>query len=399
MKNYTNVIVLGILLAAASIYFIVTKVNFNDVLLSMGYYENKITILNTGDLHGHLNYNNLNGEYFSLDESHLEMGMALVKGTADEIKKKNKETLFLDSGDMFHGTNEANVNKAEGIVEAVNLMGYDAMVPGNHEFNWGFERAMEINSQLNFPMLSANIFKDGKPAFDQYKTFHVGGKKIGVFGLTTRQFLQNMQIYGTQGITYEDPVKSAKTVIQELKKQKVDAIILISHLGDDADKEEIIKNVDGIDLVLSGHGHHVYEKADKVNHTYVAEAGSYSAYLGVAQMYFKNNGVAKITWRVTQSKDRSKEDKAIAEVAGKYHAIAMENGKEIIGRSTVDLDGIRTHVRTRETNLANLITDAMREQGEADITLFNGGGIRESVPKGDISLYTIAKPLPFVNSL
>ncbi|MEW9699668.1 bifunctional UDP-sugar hydrolase/5'-nucleotidase [Paenibacillus sp. SI8] len=398
MKKYTNLIVIGVIVVAVSVFYIVKYMNFNDVLLSVGYYDKKISVINTGDVHGHLVYDEANGGYYTLDEISVEMGMPLVKGIADGIRKKNPDSLFLDSGDMFHGTNEANVNEAEGIVEAANLMGYDAMVLGNHDLDFGFDRSQEIKKQLKYPILTANVYKDGKPAFEQYKIVTVGGKKIGLFGLTVPEALSNMNVLDPNGVTFEDQEPAARRTIAKLKEQGVDAIILISHLGDDLDKE-LVKKVDGIDFVLSGHHHWLYKKAEKVNHTYIAEPGSYTTHVGLADLYFKNGKVATVGWSVIQSKDRSIEDKAVAAVAKKYYDIAFEQGKEIAGTSTVQLNGIRSQVRSKETNLANLITDAMKEIGKADIALLNGGGIRESIPKGDISLYNIGKPLPFVNSL
>lgn len=112
-----------------------------------------------------------------------------MKHLIDDIKEKNKNTLVLDSGDMFHGTNEANINKGEGVVQVANLMGYDAMTPGNHDFNFGYDRLVEIKDELKFPILSANIYKDGKPAFQEYKIVEVGGKKIGLFGMTEQNAL------------------------------------------------------------------------------------------------------------------------------------------------------------------------------------------------------------------
>lgn len=398
MKKYVNIIIICLILLGAGGYFAFKKVNFNDLLLSVGYYDKKISLINSGDVHGHLVYDEANGGYYTLDEVNTEMGMPLMKGIVDDLRKKNPDSLLVDSGDMFHGTNEANINEGAGIVEAANLMGYDAMVLGNHDLDFGFDRSQEIKTQLKFPMLSANAYRDGKNAFEQYKVITVGGKKIGIFGMTVPEALSNMNVSDPKGVTFEDPAQAAKRVIAILKEQKVDAIVMLSHLGDDLDKE-LIKKVDGIDFILSGHHHFLYKKVDKVNNTYLAEPGSYSTHVGLADLYFKNGKVATVGWQIFQTKDRTKEDKAIAAVAKKYYDIAFEKGKEVLGKTDVVLNGVRSQVRSKETNLADLITDAMKEQGGADLALLNGGGIRESVPKGDVNLYNVGRPLPFVNSL
>lgn len=397
-KSYRNIIVLGILLLALGAYLTIRLVNFNEVKLAAGFYDQKITIMSTADIHGHLVYSEANGGYYTLDEVNTEMGLPLMKGIVDDIRASNPDSLLLDSGDMFHGTNEANVNKAEGIVEAVNLMGYDAMAPGNHDFDFGFDRLLEIKSQLNFPMLSANVSAKGEKVFKPYLIKEVGGLKIGLFGLTVPDSLSNMNVFGPTDVRFEDPVTEAKKTVAALQAENVNAIILVSHLGDDRDKE-LVKQVGGIDLVLSGHHHWLYKEPDKVDDTYVVEAGSYSTHVGQADLYFKNGKVADLSWTLHQSKDRSKENPAMAAIADKYYAIAFERGKRVVGSSEVVLDGVRSHVRSQETNLADLLTDAMREKADADIALVNGGAIRESIPQGQVRLYDVSKPLPFVNSL
>lgn len=397
MKSYKNLIVMGVLVLGIAAFLVVKYVNFNDVLKSVGYYDEKISVVSTADIHGHIVFDEEAGGYYSLDDVSVMMGMPLMKHIIDGMKEKNKNTLVLDSGDMFHGTNEANVNKGEGVVEVANLMGYNAMTPGNHDFNFGLDRLMQIKSELKFPILSANIYKDGKPAFQEYKIVQVGSKKIGLFGMTEQQALINTNSRDTEGVTIEDPVKIAKKMVSTLKG-KVDAIVLISHLGDDIDRQ-VVKQVDGIDLILCGHHHFLYEKADKVNNTYLVEAGGYSTHVGLADMYFKDGKVSKVVWSVKKSKDKDKVDPAANKVAQKYHAIAFESAKEVVGKSKDKLDGFRSNVRSKETNLADLLCDAMREIGGADLTLMNGGGIRESIPVGSINLYAVGKALPFVNSL
>jgi len=397
MKSYKNLIVLGLLVLGAAIFLTVKYVDFNTVLANAGYYEEKVTVLSTSDIHGHIIFDDLTGGYYSLDEVSTMMGMPLMKHLIDEVRKDSNNTLLLDSGDLFHGTNEANIEKGKGVVEIANMMGYDGMAPGNHDFNFGVDRLTEISQQLEFPFLSANIYKDGKLLFQEYKIVQVGSKKIGIFGLTTTDALSNTNSKDHSGVTLEDPVKCARSVIGKLENQ-VDAIILVSHLGDDMDRE-LVKQVDGIDLILCGHHHFLYEEAKKINNTYLVEAGGYSSHVGQADMYFKDGKVAKVVWKVLHTKDKSKEDKRLAAVAEKYHRLALEENKEVVARAVEKLDGFRSNVRSKETTLGNVLTDAMRELGNADFALMNGGGIRESISQGDISLYAIGKSLPFINSL
>ncbi|MDF2986927.1 MAG: 5-Nucleotidase domain protein [Eubacterium sp.] len=397
MKKYRNLIVLGVIILGVAIFLVYKNVNFNDLLLKFGYYEEKVSVINTADVHGHIIYDSDAGGYYTLDEVNVMMGMPLMKTIVDEIRQKDEDALLLDSGDMFHGTNEANVQKAQGIVEEANLMGYNAMVVGNHDFDFGMDRLIEIKSQLNYPMLSANIYKDGKPLFQQYKIVKIGDKKIGLFGLTVEDALVYTNSKDTKGVTVQDPIKAAEKMVEFLKKE-TDSIILISHLGDEIDKQ-VVDQVKGIDLILCGHHHFLYEKAVNYKGTYLVEAGGYSTHVGLAEMYFRKGKITKVVWKVIQSTDEAKANKEMKKVGEKYYALAMEAGKEQVGKAAVTLDGVRSRVRSQETNLANLLTDAMRETGNADLALMNGGGIRESIPSGDVNLYNIGKALPFSNYL
>ena len=132
MKSYKNLIVLGLLVLGAAIFLTVKYVDFNTVLANAGYYEEKVTVLSTSDIHGHIIFDDLTGGYYSLDEVSTMMGMPLMKHLIDEVRKDSNNTLLLDSGDLFHGTNEANIEKGKGVVEIANMMGYDGMAPGNH---------------------------------------------------------------------------------------------------------------------------------------------------------------------------------------------------------------------------------------------------------------------------
>lgn len=401
MKKYTNLIVIAIILLAAAGFFIVKNVNFDDLLLAtVKAYDQKISIANTTDVHGHILYDDEVGGYYSLEDVSLIMGLPLAKSITDEVKRQNKNTLVLDCGDMFHGTNEANIDQGQGVVEAVNLFGYNATVPGNHDFNFGFQRLLEIKSQINFPIFSANIYQNGKLVFEEYKIYNMGGVTIGVFGLTTpSSLLYNNALENNNGVTIEDPVQAASRVVAKLRP-RVDAIVLISHLGDDVDTQ-LAKHVKGIDLILAGHYHKLYRSIVKIEgtNTYLAEAGAWTTHVGLADIYFKNHQVAKINWKVVTTSDKTRVNKTMDAIAQKYYRVAFETGKEVIGTAKIKLNGIRSLLRSQETNLADLLADAMKEAGNADLTLMNGGGIRESIPEGDISLYKIGKVLPFSNSL
>lgn len=396
MKKYINIIVLGIAAICALVYLVVKTVNFQDVFLTVGIYDQKISVVSTADIHGHILYDEEIG-YYSLDTAKNIRGMPILKTLADSVKESNGNTLMLDSGDLFHGTNEANIEKGKAIVEIANKMGYTAMTIGNHDFNYGMDRLKEIKSQLNFPILSANVLENGEPIFEQYSIVELDGIQIGMFGLTQEEALTYTNSRDIENVTIENGVTIAKKIVPELR-EKCDVVILISHLGQERDIE-LAKEVNGIDLILSGHHHYLQTEAIKVNNTYLAEAGSFATHIGIADIYMKNAEVENIVWRVETTSDKLKAEKETDAIAQEYYKIAYESMKEIVGSADTRLNGLRFDVRSKETNLANLLADAMKTEGNADLALMNGGGIRQSIPEGDISLYVIGKTLPFYNYL
>jgi len=397
VKKYTNIIILCAIVLVCTGVLINYYIDFNDVFYNIGYYDDSITFANTADVHGHIVFDDDVGGYYSLDDISNIMGLPLINYFVQQERAKDEDLLLLDTGDLFHGTNEANIEKGQGVVEIVNQMGYTAMVPGNHDFNFGVDRLLEIKSQLNFPVLSSNIYKDNEHVFDDYLIVEKDGKKIGLFGLTTPFALKFTNSRDNGGLTIEDPAKEAKRVLKELG-DKADVVILLSHLGDDEDKK-LVDEVDGIDLVLCGHYHKLYTSAQKVKDTFIVSGGAWTTHACIGKMYFKDGKISKVSWKTKSTKDKSLEDKKLADIAKKYHDIALIDSQKIVGNAKVELNGRRSQMRSSETNLGNLLTDAMRSIGNADIAIMNGGGIRESIPEGEINLYKLGKVLPFSNSL
>lgn len=396
MKKYINVIILSIVAICVLVYLVAKNINFQDVFLSVGIYDEKISIVNTADIHGHILYDEEIG-YYSMDTTKNIRGMPILKTLADDVKESNENTIMLDSGDLFHGTNEANIEKGRAIVEIANKMGYTAMTIGNHDFNFGMDRLKEIRDQLTFPILCANILENGSPIFEQYRVLELGEIKVGLFGLTHEESLTYTNSRDIENVTIENATIVAQRILPQIR-ENCDVVILISHLGQERDIE-LVQKVSGIDLILSGHHHILQTKIMKENKTYLAEAGSFATHIGIADIYMKNKQAENIVWRVETTSDQSKAEKETAAIAQNYYEIAYESLKEVVGRADTRLNGLRFDVRSKETNLANLLTDAMKEVGNADLAIMNGGGIRQSIPEGDISLYTIGEVLPFYNSL
>ncbi|WIV12169.1 5'-nucleotidase C-terminal domain-containing protein [Proteiniborus sp. MB09-C3] len=333
------------------------------------------------------------------------LGFAKVATKIKAIKEANPNVLVIDAGDTLHGQTFATISKGESIVKVMNAIGYDVMTPGNHDFNYGQERLLELKELMNFSLLSSNLVKeDGTTLLDSYVIKEVGGLKIGIFGLSTPETAYKTNPKNVEGLTFADPVEAAKKIVAELKEKNVDAIIAVAHLGIDKESVDtsykVRDNVEGIDLIIDGHSHSALDTIDNADKaTKIVSTGEYNNNLGIVELTFQDGKLTAVEPTLF-SKDEAAELETDATVAAIITEIEEENKvitSEIVAKTDVELDGVREHVRGGETNLSNLITDAMLAASGADMAITNGGGIRASIKAGDITMGDIITVLPFGN--
>lgn len=358
----------------------------------------KITILHTNDIHGR----------FVRDNNSIGMDILAT------IKKENPNSVLLDAGDTTHGLPFVTLSKGQDAIDLMNDVGYDFMVPGNHDFNYGYERLLEIiknsklkNSKNSMRVSSSNVKKDGKSIFEPSMIKVVNGVKVGFFGLTATETAYKTNPNNVKGIEFENPINIAKEEVQKLKKEGAEIIVGVTHIGVDKSSTpttyDIVNNVDGIDLIVDGHSHTDLPKGEKVKNTLIVSTGEHMQKIGKVELELqKHNGEYSIVKsNVSQiTKDNAKDITPDKQVENRIKEIKDSQDKILqtkVGSTNVHLDGERADVRTRETNLGNLLTDAMIYETGADVAITNGGGIRSSIDKGDITKGDIIKVLPFGN--
>ncbi|MDQ0493901.1 5'-nucleotidase C-terminal domain-containing protein [Paenibacillus brasilensis] len=353
-----------------------------------------ITILHTNDTHAHVVAND------------KEMGFAKLAGIIDQYRASNPNTLLLDAGDTVHGTTFATLVNGESIVKVINKLRYDAMVPGNHEFNYGWKHLVELSKEIQFPVLSANIKQtDGTRLFKPYVIKEVDGVKIGIIGLTTPETAYKTNPKNVEGFQFTDPAAEAKAAVDEIRS-KVDVVVVLGHLGQDASSTDtslkVVKEVPGIDIFIDGHSHTVLEKGlVGDNGTLIASAGEYTKYLGVVDLWVDGGKVTQKQAKLIDS-TQAADVQPNAEIAALIASIQKDQEpilKEVVTQTSVDLEGAREKVRASETNLGDLLTDAMRDVSGADVALTNGGGIRASIKTGTVTKGDIITVLPFGNQI
>ena len=363
-----------------------------------------LAIIHTNDTHGH------DVEVPATDDAEGNFSMAAVPALKAEWEAKGYEVIVVDAGDATQGVPLVDVSKGQSAITFMNSCGYDLMAVGNHEFDWGLESLKTNKQQASFPMLSANIMvKDtGEPQFDASKICTLSdGTKVGFFGLTTPATQSTTSPKNVESLSFlqgKDLYACAQAQVDQLRSEGCALVVCVGHLGNEATLQpntstDVLENVTGIDLFIDGHDH--LEVEEEVADTLLVETGCYLHNIGVVAIEDgapANNVCAYGTFEET--------DTATQAIIDKENARVEKEMGVVLGETPFLLDGNRDPgVRTQETNLGDFVADAFRwtagvERGsEIDASVVNGGGIRDSIPAGDISLKTIKTIVPFSNEL
>jgi 5'-nucleotidase len=346
-----------------------------------------LTIVHTNDEHAHHDPN-ANGDG----------GQARAAAVIRQIRAQASNVLVVDAGDRFTGTLYHQQYRGLDNAELMNMMGFDAMTLGNHEFDDGDDLLAAFISAAEFPVLGGNItFPEDNPLHDlvvPYAIVDVNGEQIGLIGLTTAEtpFLASPG----EGVEFNpDYAEVVQQYVDELTAQGINKIVLITQIGYQNDAQ-LASEVSGVDVIVGGDSHtllsNAYTDADVQGYptevssasgepVLVVQAGDYGQYLGRLDVEFDSAGVLAnwggdtiwLTRYITPDPDVQALIEELALPIDELRATP-------IGETQVFLVGDRAICRVAECNLGNLITDAMRAETGAQIAITNGGGIRSNIP-------------------
>lgn len=357
-----------------------------------------IVILHTNDVHGGI------------------AGYAKLAAVKESYTASGAYTMLVDAGDYIQGDPTVSASQGKTAIELMNSTGYDAATVGNHEFDYGYANLKTISAQANFPILAANVQYNGATAFDSHTIFTAAnGKKIGVFGLETPETATKAHPAKIQGVTFvggQDMMKLAQTEVDTLKAAGCDYVICLGHLGIDAESTgnrsiDVLNAVTGIDVFLDGHSHSTLDQikaatngTGKVGNAYLTSTGTKLANVGVVDI--APDGT--ITTSNVPLDTLTAENADTAAVIRRIQQQIDADYGAVFAQSEVQLNGEKAQVRTGETNLGDLITDAMLWQAgtlgeKVDAAISNGGGIRASLSVGGLTKKDINTVLPFGNTL
>lgn len=362
-----------------------------------------LVILHTNDVHGR----------YVADAEAPVIGAAEIAATKKAYEDEGYNVLLLSAGDDIQGMPIVNMSKGQAAVEIMNAMGYDAICPGSHEFDWGAENAVSVFSKASFPVLAANVTKkgDGSLLFGDHTVFELdNGTKVGVFGLDTPMTSTTTNPANIADITFSAGrtlFSCAQEQVEALKDLGCDLIVCVGHLGVDVSSApsrsyDVIDNVTGIDIFIDGLSH--TDLTEKRGKTLLQSAGCYGATLGKITWDTKNKkavGELIPAADLTASPDPDVE----ALVTGINDDIQSELSKTF-ATTEVALNGNEDPgLKTEETNLGDLTADAILWKAQQatgrtiDAAIENGGGIRASIDAGDITMSDIKTVFPFDNTV
>ena len=375
--------------------------------------KSEVTILYTNDVHTYI------------DKQAPELTYAAIAALKQSYQNAGKKVLLVDAGDHVQGTAYGSMDQGASIIELMNAAGYDAATPGNHEFDYGMDRAKELMRDADFPYLSCNWvdLRTNLRVLPEIKVFVRGGVRIAFVGITTPEtftkstpayFMNKAQtkyIYDILG--GEDGQKLYSAVQKAVDKAKclADVVIGLGHLGVDPSSspwtsEEVIAHTTGFDAFIDGHSHTVMENKQ------VADASGRMVTLTQTGSYFANVGEmtiapdGTISTRLVSSYDQ--EDVAVAaEQAAWVNTVDDMLGEKIAVADTkfyiTDPATGKRRIRSGETNLGDFVADGIYtyfnevEQLHCDIAIMNGGGIRSDEDAGYWTFKTCKQVSPFGN--
>ncbi|MGT3017513.1 bifunctional UDP-sugar hydrolase/5'-nucleotidase UshA [Salmonella enterica] len=399
----------------------------------------KITILHTNDHHGHF-WRSEYGEY----------GLAAQKTLVDSIRKEVAQeggsVLLLSGGDINTGVPESDLQDAEPDFRGMNLIGYDAMAVGNHEFDNPLTVLRQQEKWAKFPFLSANIYQKstGERLFKPWAIFTRQDIKIAVIGLTTDDTAKIGNPEYFTDIEFRKPAEEAKVVIQELNmNEKPDVIIATTHMGhyDNGDHGsnapgdvEMARSLPAgsLAMIVGGHSQDPVCMAsenkkqvnyvpgtpcapDKQNGIWIVQAHEWGKYVGRADFEFRNGEMKMVNYqlipvnlkkKVTWDNGKSERVLYSPEIAENPQMLSLLTPFQNKGKAQLEvkigsvnglLEGDRSKVRFVQTNMGRVILAAQIARTGADFGVMSGGGIRDSIEAGDITYKSVLKVKPFGN--
>lgn len=344
-------------------------------------------IVHTGDTHG----------YIGNDGS---LGLSTVKALRESYEAKGNIVFTVDAGDFYSG-NAYTIMDHDFVIDPINKVGYDVMTLGNHEFDNGIYEFKAVMDKLGCPVICSNLVdENGDSLFEEYVIIEKQGLRLGFFGLITPSLdniLVEAQLCGTR---VTDPVEAAERMVSVLKKEGVDAVILLSHLGVGepgiVTSDHVCRMVSGIDLCVNGHSHTPMEHGKcldpsivlEESDTWLCDAGEYLETIGIVTK--DSHGFDSILYS-----DSPIPDPVVDKAVDESYERVVEKGRTYLTTSEVFLDSY--FGTTHEHSLSKLTTNFYQTLADTDFCLINLGSFIQPVNEGEVTYKDALDAIPYAN--
>jgi 5'-nucleotidase len=363
--------------------------------------EPALVVYHTNDVHGYAFHET------DRDGKPTHWGYDYLKALVDGDGAKNK--LLLDAGDVLHGQAFATARRGELAAKVLSMMDYDAYAAGNHDFDYGWRRLIELRDAYRLNFLAANVkeSESGKRVLAPYILRNFADLKVGVFGLSTPATTTTTDPRNVAGLNFGtagEIIETARDTVERLKEtEKVDLVIAVTHIGSEAycdpSSRTLAREVPGIDLIVDGHSHSELKDGLRAGNTLIVSTGSYLTNIGRVEALRAPDGSWNLSAKLLPAAEAANVRPG-AEMTAAMNSLKADLEQElsvIVARAPIDLNGNRSEVRRRSTNLGRMIAAALVEGTGADVGFVNGGSIRDSLPAGDITKGMFLTVMPYGN--
>ncbi len=356
-----------------------------------------VTILHTNDIHG--KYRATPASW--VDGNPLVGGFPAAGYYIDRERKEAGRSLLLDAGDFMTGNPICELEyrgvRGGGMVEFLNLMGYDAICLGNHDFDNKWEATRKLVGLAAMPVLCVNLFEPSGEYFSGkgYEIYDLDGVRVGVIGLIMDNLSDYLRAGALGPLRLEPGLSSIERVLDEVDR-RTDLIIVLTHIGVESD-EELASHLSGrVDVIVGGHSHTVLQEPMKRSGVLIVQAGSNNRSLGRLDVFVQGDSVSDYRGRlISMWASKAKPRPEVEALARRFDAQIDSLYGEVIAELTADM---ATSSRG-ESSAGSWIADRLREVAGTDIAVINSGGIRKHLPKGPVKVLDIREMLPFDNEL
>jgi 2',3'-cyclic-nucleotide 2'-phosphodiesterase (5'-nucleotidase family) len=354
--------------------------------------KKRLTILQLNDSHG---YFELHPELFWMGGNEIYKntgGYARIAALFNEAREQNPEgVVTLDNGDTIHGTFPAVKSRGEALIPILNHMRFDAFTP-HWEFAYGPKQLESIVSKLDYPMLAINCYREESDelAFQPYKIIERNDLQIGVIGIAANIVDKTMPPHFSEGLRFTLGRKELPRYINDLRrKERVDLVIVLSHLGYPQELQ-LAEEVDGIDVLLSGHTHNRIYEAVEVNGAIVIQSGCHGSFIGRLDLETQDGGVKRYKHQLVIVDESIKPDPCIDDLVRGCLDKDREMIENVLGETRTSLH----RNRVLESTMDNLLLESISSAAGIGMAFSNGWRYGAPVPVGEIKVKDVWNIVP-----